>query len=72
MSIAPTEETKPMFTPEQRLALGRVYSFLIELGRQRLRRLNASKADAPRLLQENGGVVVDETESTSSRMEISP
>lgn len=64
MSIAPAENTKPMFTPEQRLALGRVYSFLIELGKQRSSRMNGNKADAPTLLHENGEVIVDETVST--------
>lgn len=39
MSNSSTGQPKQVFTPEQRLALGRVYSFLIEIGRQRLTRL---------------------------------
>ena len=42
MSNASKGNTKQVFTPEQRLALGRVYGFLIELGRQRLNRLKAA------------------------------
>ena len=64
MSVASAEETKPTFTLEQRLALGRVYGFLIELGRQRLRRLDGHKADDPAVLQEPMRDVVVETVST--------
>jgi len=42
MTITPSEETKAIFTPEQRLALARVYGFLMDLGRQRLNRLNGN------------------------------
>jgi hypothetical protein len=42
MSNASKGNTKQVFTPEQRLALGRVYGFLIELGRQRLNRLKVA------------------------------
>jgi hypothetical protein len=66
MSIAPAKESKPMFTPEQRLALSRVYSFLMELGRQRLNRLKGNEADIPTLLQEHEEVAVDETASTEN------
>jgi hypothetical protein len=57
MSISPEAETKPMFTPEQRLALSRVYSFLMELGRQRLSRLNGKAADVPAGCHENDEAV---------------
>jgi len=36
-----------VFTPEQRHAIGRVYGFLMELGRQRLNRLEATGAVDP-------------------------
>lgn len=42
MSNSSTGQPKQVFTPEQRLALGRVYGFLIEIGRQRLTRLQAT------------------------------
>ncbi|HND50713.1 MAG TPA: hypothetical protein PLL95_19230 [Anaerolineales bacterium] len=47
MSNTSTGQTKQVFTPEQRLALGRVYSFLIEIGRQRLTRLQATNISKP-------------------------
>ena len=47
MSNSSTGQTKQVFTPEQRLALGRVYSFLIEIGRQRLTRLQAKDISKP-------------------------
>ncbi len=44
MSKAPRDQPKMFFTPEQRHALGRVYGFLMEIGRQRLNRLKATGA----------------------------
>jgi hypothetical protein len=38
---------KQVFTPEQRLALGRVYGFLIEIGRQRLHRIQSAELSNP-------------------------
>ena len=35
MTLAPSEETKPVFTPEQREVLGRVYSYLMDIARKR-------------------------------------
>ena len=35
MTIAPSEETKPVFTPEQRQVLGQVYSYLMDIARKR-------------------------------------
>jgi hypothetical protein len=35
----PPSDTKPTFTPEQKRTLGRLYSFLIELGQDRQRRM---------------------------------
>jgi hypothetical protein len=37
MTVAPSEETKPVFTPEQRQVLGRVYSYLMDIARKRAR-----------------------------------
>lgn len=47
MSKASRDQPKMVFTPEQRHALGRVYGFLLELGRQRLNRLKATGAIDP-------------------------
>ncbi|MCL4273270.1 MAG: hypothetical protein KJZ77_05305 [Anaerolineales bacterium] len=35
-AATPSEETKPDLTPEQRKALGRVYSYLMDIARKRL------------------------------------
>ena len=35
MTLAPSDETKPTFTPEQREVLGRVYSYLMDIARNR-------------------------------------
>jgi hypothetical protein len=64
MSTAPVEESKPVFTPGQKLALSRVYGFLMELGRQRLNRLKSNGADVPLFLKEQEEVVIDETVTT--------
>ena len=42
MNISQNETAKASFTPEQRHALGMLYGFLIQLGRQRLKRLQQS------------------------------
>ena len=47
MSKASRDQPKMVFTPEQRHALGRVYGFLLELGRQRLNRLETTGAIDP-------------------------
>ncbi len=39
MSLPPCETAKPNFSPEAKHVLGMLYNFLIDLGRQRLRRL---------------------------------
>lgn len=52
MTIAPVEENKPSFTAEQKQALARVYSFLIDLGRQRLSRQNGGSKQEPPLEDE--------------------
>ncbi|HND50290.1 MAG TPA: hypothetical protein PLL95_17110 [Anaerolineales bacterium] len=52
MSNSSTGQPKPVFTPEQRLALGRVYSFLIEIGRQRLTRLQTTDTSKPTIEDE--------------------
>jgi len=35
MTVAPSEETKPVFTTEQRQVLGQVYSYLMDIARKR-------------------------------------
>ena len=35
MTLAPSEETKPVFTPEQRQVLSQVYSYLMDIARKR-------------------------------------
>ena len=35
MTVAPSEETKLVFTTEQRQVLGRVYSYLMDIARKR-------------------------------------
>ena len=35
MTVAPSEETKPVFTAEQRQVLGRVYSYLMDIACKR-------------------------------------
>ena len=52
MSNSSTGQPKQVFTPEQRLALGRVYSFLIEIGRQRLTRLQTTDTSKPTIEDE--------------------
>lgn len=52
MSNSSTGQPKQVFTPEQRLALGRVYSFLIEIGRQRLTRLQTTDTSKPAIEDE--------------------
>jgi hypothetical protein len=47
MSKASRDQPKMVLTPEQRHALGRVYGFLMELGRQRLNRLETTGAIDP-------------------------
>jgi hypothetical protein len=44
MTIAENEETKLVFSPEQRHVLGMLYGFLIELGQERLKRLEQQAA----------------------------
>ncbi len=39
MSLPPCETAKPDFSPEEKRVLGMLYNFLIDLGRERLRRL---------------------------------
>ena len=51
MSKISMENKKLVLTPEQKLALGRVYGFLMEIGKQRLNRLQATDADASVSLQ---------------------
>lgn len=51
MSKISRENTKLVLTPEQKLALGRVYGFLMEIGKQRLNRLQATNADGSVSLQ---------------------
>ena len=41
-AATPPEETKPELTPEQRKALGRVYSYLMDIARKRLVQKNAT------------------------------
>jgi|JXWT01.1.fsa_nt_gb hypothetical protein len=45
MTLAQDEETKLVFSPEQRHVLGMLYGFLIELGRERLKRLEKQAPD---------------------------
>lgn len=68
MTVASTEEAKPVFTQEQRHALGRVYSFLIELGRKRLRRL-AGEID-PVTLAEDSNVINQEIKSAGGETKL--
>lgn len=41
-AATPPEEIKPELTPEQRKALGRVYSYLMDIARKRLIQKNAT------------------------------
>jgi hypothetical protein len=43
MTASADEAVLPAFTAEQRRVLGMLYSFLIQLGQQRLRRLEQQK-----------------------------
>jgi hypothetical protein len=43
MTISTDETVLPAFTSEQRHVLGMLYGFLIQLGQQRLRRLEQQK-----------------------------
>jgi hypothetical protein len=45
MTVVQNEETNLTFSPEQRCALGMLYGFLIELGRERLKRLEQQAPD---------------------------
>ena len=45
MTVAQNEETSLVFSPEQRHVLGMLYGFLIELGRERLKRLEQQAPD---------------------------
>jgi hypothetical protein len=60
MSKASRDQPKMVFTPEQRHALGRVYGFLMELGRQRLNRLKASGAIDPPSTQSTENLIPDQ------------
>ena len=60
MSIAESENSKPAFTPEQRQALARVYSFLIDLGQKRKSRMGAQSAEgkpAENKIADNSGMI---------------
>jgi len=49
MNIAQNEEVSLSFTPEQRRALAMLYGFLIQLGRERLKRLQPCPNEAAEL-----------------------
>ncbi len=51
MTVAPSEETKPVFTPEQRQVLGRVYSYLMDIARKRA--CQQKSVDHPQALVNN-------------------
>lgn len=58
---------KPTFTPEQKRTLGRLYSFLIELGRDRQRRMKEQiKCDAT-VHNEPLNLPLDQTEQKMER-----
>jgi hypothetical protein len=46
MNVAQNEEVHLSFTPEQQHALAMLYGFLIQLGRQRLKRLQQRPNEA--------------------------
>lgn len=46
MNVAQNEEVQLSFTPEQRHALAMLYGFLIQLGRERLKRLQQCPNEA--------------------------
>jgi hypothetical protein len=60
MTVAtPPEETKPALTPEQRKALGRVYSYLMDIARKRLIQQNT----AANLQLPSGNTAADQKKS---------
>lgn len=57
MDTTPTTPPERTFTPEQKRVLGRLYAFLIDVGRKRLKRLALEKEQA-----ENAGQSSDNAE----------
>ena len=60
-------DTKPMFTPEQKRTLGRLYSFLIELGRDRQRRMKEQIKCETTVHNEPLNLPLDQTEQEIER-----
>jgi hypothetical protein len=52
MTISTDETVLPAFTSEQRQVLGMLYGFLIQLGQQRLRRLEQESLQEEKLVDD--------------------